>query len=491
MADEKKKKQDETQPENEEAVGTDVEETAEATSEEGTEEETSDFVEDPEFEVNYKGDCAYEVKVTISPVNETQKSAEMIDELKKEAEIPGFRPGRAPRKLIERKLGKLVKGEVEAKLVNAAFQKLIEKEDLRPLGLPDIDGLEEAKDRGSDDPLKITFKFEVAPRVELGKYKGVSVERPVVKIEDEEVNEAIDGLRSRYSVFETLEEGVAAEGDQITIDFNGTVDGEQFPGGSANDYPYILGTQRFFPEFEKALLGSSAGDELSCKVTLPENLPNEELRGRKADFTIKVKEVKRRQMPELNDEFAKQAGYESVDDMREKIRSQMQEGASERSNGIAESRALEAVVKKCKYEMPASLVDDLAKNIYQERVAQLRQTGDPMVDIEAREDELRQEARQAAEMDIKRMVTLNKIGEVEDIEVTDDDFEQEIATMAQRTGMQSDVIANYLEEGDRRSRTEGRLFRAKAMKVIMDNAKVKDREVTEEELEAQNSTNDA
>jgi len=491
MADEKKKTRDKTQPENEEAVATEVEETAEAATEADKEEEKSDFVEDPEFEIDYKGDCVYEVKVMISPVNEAQKSAEMIDELKKEAEVPGFRPGRAPRKLIEKKFGKIVKGEVEAKLVNAAFTKLIEKEELRPLGLPDIDGLEEAKDRPADEPLKFTFKFEVLPRVELGQYKGISVERPVVKIEDEEVNEAIDEMRSRYSVFETLEDGVAAEGDQITIDFHGTVGGEDFPGGSASDYPYILGTKRFFPEFEKALLGNSIGDEVSCTVKLPENLPNEELRGKKADFTIKVKELKRRQMPELNDEFAKQAGFESVDDMREKIRMRMREGASEQSNAIAEGRALDEVIEKSTYEMPASLVDELANDIYGERVAQLRQMGDSMADIEGRQDVLRKEAREAAEKDIKRMVTLNKIGEVEDIEVTDDDFEQEMASIAQRAGVQLDVVGKYLEEGNRRSRTEGRLFRAKAMKIIMEHAKVKDKEVKQEELEMQKDSNDA
>jgi trigger factor len=477
MAEKEKKNQDEQQPEQEETTA--------AAAVETPEEETDDFVEDPTFEVDYKGDCAYEVQVTIPAANETEKSSEMLDELKKEAEVPGFRPGRAPRKLIEKKFGKIVKGEVEAKLVSAAFQKLIKDEDLHPLGMPDIDGLDEQKDRPADQPLKFTFKFEVSPKVELGKYKGVSVERPVMKIEDKQVDEAIDEMRSRYSVFETLEEGVAAEGDQVIIDFKGTVDGEEFAGGAANDYPYILGTQRFFPEFEKALLGSSADDELSVAVTLPDTIPNEELRGKKADFTIKVKEVKRRQMPELDDEFAKQAGFESVDDMKQKVADQMREGASAQSDRIAEQRALEAVVKKCKYEMPKSLIDDMTEDVYQQEVARLRQMGTSKADVEARDEELRKEARESAEMDVKRIVTLNKIGEEEKIEVTDEDFEQEIANIAQRVGVESDAVAGYMEEGDRRSRTESRLFRAKALAVVMDNAKIKEKEVEREELEAQ------
>ena len=193
MAEEKKTNEDEKQPEQEETTATAVEETTEAAAE--APEEEDDFVEDPTFDVDYKGECAYEVKVTIPPVNETQKLSEMLDELKKEAEVPGFRPGRAPRKLIEKKFGKIVKGEVEAKLVSAAFQKLIKDEDLNPLGMPEIDGLDEKKDRPDDEPLTFTFKFEVAPRVELGKYKGISVERPVVKVAKKDIDEAIDEMR--------------------------------------------------------------------------------------------------------------------------------------------------------------------------------------------------------------------------------------------------------------------------------------------------------
>ena len=168
----------------------------------------------------------------------------------------------------------------------------------------------------------------------------------------------------------------------------------------------------------------------------------------------------------------------------------MREGASGQSDRIAENRALTAVIEASTYEMPKTLLAEMTEDVYREEIARLRQMGSSMADIEAREDELRKQAREAAEMDIKRIVTLNKIGEEEGIEVTDDDFDQEIASIAQRVGMQSDAVANYLEDGDRRSRTEGRLYRAKALAVIMDNATVKDKEVKREELEAQEDAND-
>ncbi|HOF39719.1 MAG TPA: trigger factor [Candidatus Hydrogenedentes bacterium] len=490
MAEETKKHDDEKQSELDESTDAAAEETAVVPAAQDDAEDEEDFVEDPQFEVDYKGDCAYEVKVSIPPANRSHKSAEMFDELKKEAEVPGFRPGRAPRKLIERKFGKIVKGEVDAKLVSAAFHRLIKVEELHPLGIPEIDGLEEKKERADDEPLDFTFKFEVAPRVELGDYKGIAVERPVVKVADKDVQEAVDGLRSRYAVFETLQEGEAAEGDQVIIDFKGTVDGAEFAGGSANGYPYILGTKRFFPEFEAALLGSSPGAELSCTVTLPENTPNEELRGKKADFTIVVKELKRRELPELNDDFAKQAGYESLDDMKAKIAERMQEGASEQSNRIAENRALESVINASTFELPKSLLEEMADSIYREQVSRLRHSGHPMADIEAREDELRKRAREEAEADVKASTVLNKIGDVENIVISDDDYEQEVASIARNAGVQSDAVASFLEEGDRRSRTEGRLYRAKALAIIMANAKVQDKEVKEDELKAQENAND-
>ncbi|MCP4639308.1 MAG: trigger factor [bacterium] len=236
------------------------------------EEDEFSFVEDPSYDVEYKGDCAYEVNVSIPPANTAEQANKMFDELKSEAEVPGFRPGRAPRKLIERKFAKVVRGEVETKLVTAAFHKLVKDEDLKPISMPDIDGVEEAKDRKDDEPLAFALKFEVSPRVELGTYRGIDVEKPILKVGKEDVKSAIEEMRGRYSTFEALSaKGKAKDGDQLIIDFKGTVDGDEFPGGTAQAYPYILGTKRFFPEFEEALKGVSAGKEVTCTVTLPED----------------------------------------------------------------------------------------------------------------------------------------------------------------------------------------------------------------------------
>ncbi len=412
----------------------------------------------------------------------------MYDELRHEAEVPGFRRGRAPRRIIEKRFAKVVHSEVDAKLVSAAFRKLIKDEDLRPIRFPDIDGLDEETERKEDEALEFTLKFEVAPKVELGKYRGVKVERPVVTVDEKDVNEALEEMRGRYATFETVEDAKAAEGDQVVIDFNGLIDGEQFPGGAAHDYPYILGTKRFFPEFEKKLLKSSAGDELTCKVTLPKDGPNEDLRGKKATFTINVKEVKRRNLPELDDDFAKQVGAENVEGLRERIITQLRENSSETSERIARTSALDAVVKKCTYEIPKTLIDDVARTHYEEEIRRLIQMRVPVDQIESRMEEIRKQAEESAVEEIKRTVTLTEIGEAEGIEVTDADFESEITNISRQTGVDSDTVSQYLsEEADRRNTYEGRIFRAKAMDLIMEHAKVTDKEVPREEIEEDNN----
>lgn len=446
--------------------------------------EQFEFVEDPVFEIAYKGDCAYEVAVTIPVANEAKQADEIYNELSEEAEVRGFRRGRAPRKLIERKFFRVVKNEVEGKLVSAAFGRLIKDNKLRPIALPDVDGLEAAKERPAGAPLQFTLKFEVSPRVELGMYRGIEIERPVLTVNEDDVGTQIRTMLERNATFEPVTEGVAADGDQVLIDFVGKVDDVPFPGGSATDYPYILGTKRFFPEFEAALVGASPGDEVTCEVTFPDDYREESLRGKTAQFTITLKELNRRVIPELTDETAKSMGFDSADDARAKVADRLRESATETSTRLAERNALDAVIAASAFEMPKSLVDRVAEEHYAESVQQMLSMRVPYARIREQEEELRAHARDNAVAEIKRVVVLNEIGEAEAIEVSDDDLESEMELMAARIGVGLDMIGDYIgEDAERRSRYEDRIYRAKALKVIMDNAIVTDKEVTEDELE--------
>lgn len=473
---------------------TEAEDTATATEDaaatEETEQEEPIFVEDPQFDLDYKGDCAYEVKVTIPPANRRKQSDEIFEELSHDAEVPGFRRGKVPRKLLERKFSKAVKGEVETKLVGAAFEKLIKDNDLRPISRPEIDGLEEDKQKSDEEPIEVTFKFEVAPRVELGKYRGVEVERPVVHVDDSDVEESIQEQLNRYAVYESVADGQAQEGDQVLIDFTGTIDGVEFPGGSAQGYPYILGTRRFFPEFEDALQGAATGETKEVDITFPDDYHAENLRGKTAHFAIKVNEIKRRKAPELTDDFAKQMGHDTVDAFRQAAREGMQRGADAQSERYAESRALDAVIAASTFQIPKSLVEATAEETLQDEVRQLLSMRVPMAEIRQREEHMREHARGHALRDIQAIVALNEIAEAEGVEVSDEDFEAELANLATRAGIESEAAARYIEESGRRSSYEARILRAKAMRIVMEHAQITDKEVTREEAEAASEEHD-
>lgn len=444
-------------------------------------EEAFEFVEPPVFEVDYKGNCAYEVKVSVPAANATSQAAKMYDELQGEAELPGFRPGRAPRKLIERKFAKAVGKEVEAKLVSEAFQKLVKDQELRPLSVPDIDGLDDKADRSDEAPLTFTFKFEVMPRVELGTYRGIEVERPVVTIDTADVDQRIEETRQRMATYQEVEGAKAEENDQVVIDLRGTLDGEPFAGGTADDYPYVLGSKRFFDEFEDALKGAAAGEEKTCDVTFPADYFNESLREKTVQFVVKVKQVSRLTVPPLDDEFATRAGFESLEDMRTKMADELRESSLSTSNSMAEQRAVETVVANSTFEIPDSLVERIAEGIYRDEVSRLAQMRVPASEVRAREDELRQHARERALDNIKQITVLNEIGEAEGIEIQEADFEQEAETMATRLGLEAETVANYMRVSEERGTFEDRIFRNKALRVIMDNAKITDVELPHDE----------
>lgn len=442
------------------------------------------FAEDPVFDIDYKGDCAYEVKVMVPVANEVEQSKEMLLEIKEDAEIPGFRKGKAPVKLVGRKFSKVVKKEVVGKLVSESFQKLVSDEDLKPIGYPDIDGLDDDGDRKADEPMNFTFKFEVQPRVELGKYRGLKIERPVVKIDEEDIMEAVDNTLKQHANFVETDDA-AEEEDQVIMDFKGTVDGEEFSGGAAENYPYVLGSNRFFPEFEEALKGSKAGDEQMVDVSFPDDYFEKNLQGKTAQFSIKTNEVKRLTVPEFTDEFAKEIGFEGTEDLRTKLETQLRESSSAQSARIAESRALEAVIEDSKFEMSAGMVESVAQNYKQQEYQNLGQAQMGADEMKAKMESIEENAEAEAIKSIRAMVTLNEIGDAEGIEVNEEDFEKEASVVAKSMGMEDKVsmVAQFMADRDRRSTYADRIYRAKAIAVIIDNATITDKELTREEMD--------
>lgn len=447
-----------------------------------------EFVEVPVFDIEYKGNCAYEVKVSIAPANEKKQAEEVLENLQSEADVPGFRRGRVPRKLLERKFGKAVRDEVTEKLTSAAFHKLVKDHDLKPLSLPKVEGLDTAKDRADDAPLEMVFKFEVMPRVTLCDFKGLEIERPVVTIDESDIDEAAMNIRRRFSLYETVVDAEAADGDQVIIGFQGTIDGSEFAGNKAENYPYILGTKRFFPEFEAVLQGQKAGAEVECDVAFPADYRASDVAGKTAHFTIKIHEIKRRQLPEMTDEFAAQAGYESVADMRAKIAADLRAGSGAQSDSIAESNAMEKIIAGSTFELPESLLESVSRDSYEQELRRLREMRVPAAEAEEREEELRKSARERAELELKEFVVLREISRAEKLQVTEADFEREAEAISRRTGAELKAVTGVLQGEEYRDEYTDRILRRKALELVIQNAKIVEKEIPREEGEEGDDT---
>ncbi len=437
------------------------------------------FEQDPVYDVEYKGDCAYEVKVTVPAANLRKQSGEMLKQLQEEAMIPGFRKGKAPIKLVQNKFNKAVRTDAIDKLVDESFHKLVKDKDLKPIGAPKADGLEDKAALKEDEDLDFTLSFEVSPRCELGPYRGIEVERPVVHINEKDIDEVLERMRERLAMYETAEEA-AQDGDQVLIDFEGRIDGEAFQGNSAENYPYIMGSARFLSEFEAALTGKKAGDTAAADVTFPADWRNADLAGKTAKFEIKINEVKRRALPEINDDFAKQAGQESLEAWRKSVEEQLRADTAEQSDSYARNSAMEKIIAGTNFEVPKTLLDSMAHSAYEAALERLRRQRQS-VESEEQGQALLASTREDALREIKEFVILREIAEAEGIEVVDQDFEDHAASLATSAGVDKEIALGYLLGDEQRGRTETNILHKKVFDVILEHATIVEKELKDED----------
>ncbi len=445
-------------------------------------EEEFKFEKDPEYEIDYKGDCLYSVKVTIPAVNTKSQIDKNLEEVKEHAELPGFRRGKAPMWLVENKFGKIARKEALDKVITESVKKLMEDNKLRAFSTPQFEGLEELDKLPEDKDISFQVTFEVAPRCELGKYRGLELERKVLEADENMITERLELLRNRFAIYQSIPDAEIVNGDQAIIDFNGTIDGENFPGGSANNYPYIVGSKRFFGKFEEALIGAKVGETKTCEVEFPIDYTNKSLAGKKAIFEIKIKDIKRKELPALDDEFAKQAGAENLEDLKQKIKNEIENAISEETDYLLETSAIEQVIANSTFEIPKSLIEEVAKNQVEEQIQRMIQMRIPMSEIEKQREELEKDAKEKAEKTIKWYTVASEIAEAEGIEITDSDYENEAQSIQGRTGIDIETIRNYIQEQGKDD-VNDTILRKKVVKLILDNAKIETKTVSREEWE--------
>lgn len=301
---------------------------------------------------------ARRMKVELPPEEIEQEIEKRLRDVARSARLPGFRPGKVPMRVLRQRFGDSVRGEVFSEMVSSSFSKAISQEQLQPAGMPDIEpDVDQAESRYA-----YVAKFEVLPEIELRGLAGKEIKRPVAEVTDADIDGMIERLRDQRKTWSAVERP-AADGDRLTISFEGSVDGEPFPGGSGEDIPLELGSGRMVAGFEEQLAGAAAGDERTVEVTFPEDYPAEHLAGKQATFKVQVKEVAEPVLPDVDEDLIRSFGVDDGDleKFRADIRKNMERELKQRVDAKVKNQVMEALVEANPVDLPAVLVAEEVK----------------------------------------------------------------------------------------------------------------------------------
>lgn len=386
--------------------------------------------------------------------------------------IPGFRKGKAPRIIVERHVGTdALMQEAFDLIAPQAFDNALKEQKIEPVTRPNIDivTLEDGKD--------LVFKATVTPRpeVKLGDYKGLKVEKQVAEVKDEDVEKQIKNFQDRQGKMVDAPEGAAVEnGDFTTLNFEGFVDGTPFEGGKGEDYPLQIGSGSFIPGFEDQLVGAKIGEEKEVNVTFPEEYHSKDLAGKAAMFKCTIKSIKRKELPEINDELAKKVSkFDTLDELKADIRKNLEENAERKAENDQKSAAIEQATNNIKVDIPAVMIDNRVTAMIQEMAMRLEQQGMKLeqylqyagTDIA----KIREDYRETAEKNVKTDLMLEEVAKAEDIKVEAKDLDAEVAAMAAAYGATPQQVQKIIKEQGRIGDLAASVLRKKTAQFIIDN----------------------
>jgi trigger factor len=428
-----------------------------------------------------------QLRVVIGATEIGKRFNARLDEIKGSVQLKGFRKGKVPEGHLKRLYGRSMMVETLQEIVDESSRKALTDRNERPavqpkIELPKEDGEIERVLSGQTD-LSFDMSFEVLPAIDMADLTQLQLKRLTANVEEKAVDEAVARLAERNTSYEAEEGRAAVDGDRITIDFVGKIDGEPFENGSGQDVPVILGQNQFIPGFEPGLLGAKAGEDRVVDVTFPDTYPVEKLKGKPASFDVKVKEVAKPTRPAMDDEFAKSLGTESLAQLRELVGVQIKREYDQASRSKLKRELLDALDKAHSFELPPSLVDAEFEAIWQQVTRQLQQANRTLADEGKTEEEARAEYRKIAERRVRLGLLIGEIGDKNKIEVTQDELRQALVQQARSMPGQEKLIYDYYEKNPQ-AVTELRapIFEDKVVDFILDLAKPTEQVVTSEEL---------
>jgi trigger factor len=428
--------------------------------------------------VNVEQLSALERRVSMSvPVQDVDRQVDdRLKRLARDVKMPGFRPGKVPMKMVVQQYGPQVRSEVIGDALQKAFSEVVKETNLRVAGQPRI----EKKD-GAADAAQFEFSatFEVYPEVKLGDVSARSIERPQVTVDDGAIDRTLEILRKQRVTYAAATRA-AQEGDRMTVDFEGRIGGEVFPGGKSAAFPFVLGEKRMLPEFEKNALGLKAGDSKSFDITFPEDYHGKDVAGKTATFTLQVKQVEEPKLPALDGEFAKQLGVADGDlaKMRTEVRANVEREVKKRVEARVKAQALQALLDAAPLELPKSLVQMETQHLVEQAAGELQAKG---LKIEKLPFD-----PQAFEANARRRVALgliiNELKVREKLNPKPAEVRALIEAEAQSYEHPAEVVKWFYMQPQRLSEMESLALEGNVVDWVLSKAKVSDKAVPFDEL---------
>ena len=429
------------------------------------------------MKLNQKKIDDYNIELTIEV-----EAAEFSKEIKRAVKvlgdrvsIPGFRKGKVPQKILEQRLGKDA-------LINEASDMLIQRSTREALKTLNLIPVSENKaevvtnEDGKDFVFKLTFT--PFPEVKLGEYKNLDAEKVVEPVTDEEVDKQIESMRAHHAnLIDAAEGDTVKDGDFITLDYTGTVDGEKFAGGEAKDQPLDIGSHKFIGDFEEQLIGAKVGEERTVNVTFPDEYHTKDLAGKDAEFVCKVNSIKHKELPELNDEFVKKVSkFATLDEYRADIRKNMETNAERRAVEAQREAIIDKAVENMTIDLPPVMIENRVTQMINELDANFRTQGMTIQQYMAFSgmdmDKLREDYRESAKKNVLRDIMLESVADAEKIGVTQPELDYELSIMAQMYRTPQNQLEKYLKENGQLLGVANNIRKRKAMKFILDNSAV-------------------
>ena len=424
------------------------------------------------------------IEVAAEKVEDAIQAAYMKE--KGKISIPGFRKGKVPRKMIEKMYGAGVFYEEAANtLIQENYAQAVEESGADVVSRPSI----EVVQIEAGKPFIFTAEVAVRPEVTLGKYKGVQVTKIDTTVTDEEVEAALEKEQQKNSRTVSVTDRPVQTGDTAVIDFEGFVDGVAFEGGKGENHPLEIGSHSFIEGFEDQLVGHNVGEEVEVNVTFPEKYQAAELAGKPAVFKVKINEIKTKELPELNDEFAQDVSeFDTLAEYKEDLRKHLEVSKENDAKRAKEDEAIKKIIDKSTMELPDAMIDTQCENMINEFAQRISQSGltmDQYMQFSGMTiDGLKEQVRPEAITRIQSSLVLEQIAKEENIEVSDDEINAEVEKMAAQYGMEADKLKEYLGDAEKESMKRD-LAITKAVDLIMENVKERAKAKTKKEKEAE------